>query len=250
MPTWNPLRPANHWNKWLVGVFNWMMNFSQSLHRKWMEITKHPSIFKWLALVFQEYDYHACTWSLKSLSWIGKIRFQARYKPSSYTFIMMKVLVLMITFTRWVPCDWFGKGGGHLSSGLHDTWSGIFDASIISKDNRRTMQVHEPFTPPKCNIAPEKWWLDYDPFLLGQPVTFQGRTVQLREGIHIWFLGFTKVKSCKLPGAVPLAEQISTQILKGEEMPLEDLYVSRFELEIWFFYLWCACWYIPFGSGL
>ena len=35
-------------------------------------------------------------------------------------------------------------------------------------------------TPPKFNIAPEKWWLE-DYFPIGK-VTFQGRTVKLREG--------------------------------------------------------------------
>ena len=34
-------------------------------------------------------------------------------------------------------------------------------------------------TPPKFNIAPEKWRLEDDPFLLGETVTFQGRAVKL-----------------------------------------------------------------------
>ena len=32
--------------------------------------------------------------------------------------------------------------------------------------------IYKPFTPPKFNIAPEKWWLE-DYFLIGK-VTFQG----------------------------------------------------------------------------
>ena len=31
----------------MVGVFNWMMIFTQSLHRKWLEITKHLFINGW-----------------------------------------------------------------------------------------------------------------------------------------------------------------------------------------------------------
>ena len=39
-----------------------------------------------------------------------------------------------------------------------------------------------PGTPPKFNIAPEKWWLEDDPFLLG-PGNFSGAVpVKLREG--------------------------------------------------------------------
>ena len=29
-------------------------------------------------------------------------------------------------------------------------------------------------TPPKCNIPPEKWWLEDDPFLLGPGHFFRG----------------------------------------------------------------------------
>ena len=37
--------------------------------------------------------------------------------------------------------------------------------------------------PRKFNSSPlKKRWLEDDPFLLGQKVTFQGRTVKLREG--------------------------------------------------------------------
>ena len=36
------------------------------------------------------------------------------------------------------------------------------------------------FTPPKFNIAPEKWWLE-DYITIGK-VTSQGRAVKLREG--------------------------------------------------------------------
>ena len=36
--------------------------------------------------------------------------------------------------------------------------------------------------PPKFNSSPlEKWWLEDDPFPIGK-VTFQGRTVKLRDG--------------------------------------------------------------------
>lgn len=46
----------------------------------------------------------------------------------------------MITITRWVPCDWCGKGVFlEGSSIIGSTWSGIFDASIISKHNRRNI---------------------------------------------------------------------------------------------------------------
>ena len=37
-------RPAKHWNKWLA--INWMI-FTQSLHRKWLGITKHLCINGW-----------------------------------------------------------------------------------------------------------------------------------------------------------------------------------------------------------
>ena len=52
----------------------------------------------------------------------------------------------------------------------------------------------------KFNIAPKKWWLEDDPFLLGQTVTFQGRTVKLREGSI--FLYITYVHSLKLTPTV------------------------------------------------
>ena len=54
---WRQLLPGTPWgqptieiNGWLA--INWMMNFSQSLHRKWLEITISIH-FKWLALGFQ-----------------------------------------------------------------------------------------------------------------------------------------------------------------------------------------------------
>ncbi len=46
-----------------------------------------------------------------------------------------------------------------------------------------SIQKYSSITPPKINIAPEKRWLeDYFPI---DKVTFQGRTVKLREGIHL-----------------------------------------------------------------
>ena len=43
-------------------------------------------------------------------------------------------------------------------------------------------------TPPKINIAPEKWWLEDDPFLLPFGMAyFQGQTVKLPGSIHIYF---------------------------------------------------------------
>lgn len=46
----------------------------------------------------------------------------------------------MMTITRWVPCDWCGKGVFFEGSSIiGSTWSGIFDASIISKHNRRNI---------------------------------------------------------------------------------------------------------------
>ena len=58
---------------------------------------------------------------------------------------------------------------------------------------RRLLVFDQPSfsTPPKGNIAPEKWWLgDYFPF---GKVTFQGRTVKLQVGINsfaaiLWYL--------------------------------------------------------------
>ena len=37
-------------------------------------------------------------------------------------------------------------------------------------------------SPKLINMAPENGWLEGDPFLLGETVTFQGRTVKLRSG--------------------------------------------------------------------
>ena len=46
-----------------------------------------------------------------------------------------------------------------------------------------TIKIDHSCTPPKFNIAPEKWWLE-DYFPIGK-VTFQGRTVKLREVRYI-----------------------------------------------------------------
>ena len=54
----------------------------------------------------------------------------------------------------------------------------FFETDWSKKGSQRLQKRH---TPQKFNIAPEKWWLeDYLP--IGK-VTFQGRTVKLREGI-------------------------------------------------------------------
>ena len=49
------------------------------------------------------------------------------------------------------------------------------------KPKKKRGDKERKFTPWKFNIAPEKWWLE-DYFPIGK-VTFQGRTVKLREGI-------------------------------------------------------------------
>ena len=47
-------------------------------------------------------------------------------------------------------------------------------------------------SPLKSNMAPEKWWLEDDPASYWVSVTFQGRTVKLREGssahVPFWLL--------------------------------------------------------------
>ena len=43
----------------------------------------------------------------------------------------------------------------------------VFCLSCLSQQKRRSL------TPPKFNIAPEKGWLEDDPFLLGWPI-FRG----------------------------------------------------------------------------
>ena len=64
----------------------------------------------------------------------------------------------------------------------------IFVWSLLPSLIQRSKQPNPPIfsrhlkpthTPPKFNITPEKWWLEDDP--IGN-VTFQGRTVELREG--------------------------------------------------------------------
>ena len=59
--TWNPKQP-------FISIYKWMFQLddSKSLHRKWLEITKHPFIYKWFG-PFQR------IWNLKCLIFLGEI---------------------------------------------------------------------------------------------------------------------------------------------------------------------------------
>ena len=56
-------------------------------------------------------------------------------------------------------------------------------------------------TPPKINIAPEKWWL-VDYFPIGK-VTFQGQAVKLREGMSFVSELIFELEIC---GEIPLIQ--------------------------------------------
>ena len=69
-------------------------------------------------------------------------------------------------------------------------------------------------TPPKFNIAPEKRWLEDDYFPIGK-VTFQGRTVRLREGItSITPVNVNEDFSCKALKLMALG------LPRGKSLPL------------------------------
>ena len=64
-----------HLFSWLA--INWMI-FTNSLHRKLLEITKHPSILKWLAFGYQEYQNRQIfnLWCL--------LKMNPNFEPQSY----------------------------------------------------------------------------------------------------------------------------------------------------------------------
>ena len=75
-----------------------------------------------------------------------------------------------------------GQGSGPPQSGelLHPREKQNFQGPSFWGNPFVSFRGGYSFTPPKFNIAPEKWWLE-DYFPVGK-VTFQGRAVKLREG--------------------------------------------------------------------